>query len=93
MILPRNSEGMFLLQRLRDESHRFAITFHRERRGRGMTESVLDSVPGLGPAKRKALLKHFGSVKRMRQADVEQLQSVKGVGPTLAQAVHAALAP
>ncbi|WP_291278414.1 excinuclease ABC subunit UvrC [Galactobacter sp.] len=93
VILPRNSEGMFLLQRLRDESHRFAITFHRERRGRGMTESVLDSVPGLGPAKRKALLKHFGSVKRMRQADVEQLQSVKGVGPTLAQAVHAALAP
>ncbi|MGO1319726.1 MAG: excinuclease ABC subunit UvrC [Galactobacter sp.] len=93
VILPRNSEGMFLLQRLRDESHRFAITFHRERRGRGMTESVLDSVPGLGPAKRQALLKHFGSVKRMRESGVEELQSVKGVGPTLAQAIHEALAP
>jgi excinuclease ABC subunit C len=93
VILPRNSEGLYLLQRLRDESHRFAITFHRERRGRGMTDSVLDSVPGLGPSKRQALLKAFGSVKRLRAASIEELQQVKGVGPTLALAVHDALAP
>lgn len=91
VILPRNSEGMYLLQRLRDESHRFAITFHRERRGRSMTSSVLDDVPGLGPARRKALLKHFGSVKRLRAASPEQLTEVKGVGPRLAEAVHVAL--
>jgi len=87
VILPRNSEGLYLLQRLRDESHRFAITFHRERRGRSMTASVLDDVPGLGPAKRAALLKHFGSVKKLRQAGLEDLTAVKGVGPRLAQAV------
>lgn len=91
VILPRNSEGLFLLQRLRDESHRFAITFHRERRGKSMIQSLLDGVPGLGAAKRTALLKHFGSVKKMRAASLEELQQVKGVGPTLAAAVLSAL--
>ncbi|RKW71057.1 excinuclease ABC subunit UvrC [Galactobacter caseinivorans] len=91
VILPRNSEGLFLLQRLRDESHRFAITFHRERRGKSMIQSLLDDVPGLGASKRAALLKHFGSVKKMRAASLEELQQVKGVGPTLAAAVLSAL--
>ncbi len=91
VILPRDSEGLYLLQRLRDESHRFAITFHRERRGKSMLTSVLDDVPGLGPAKKAALLKHFGSVKKMRAASLDDLGEVKGVGSTLAAAVHAAL--
>jgi len=91
VILPRDSEGLYLLQRLRDESHRFAITFHRERRGKSMLTSALDGVPGLGPAKRQALLKHFGSVKKMRAADPEELAAVRGVGPALAAAIHATL--
>lgn len=91
VILPRDSEGLYLLQRLRDESHRFAITFHRERRGKSMISSLLDDVPGLGPSKRAALLKHFGSVKKMRKASPEQLGEVKGIGPALAAAVHSAL--
>src|SRR5690606_17607479 len=66
VILPRNSEGMFLVQRIRDEAHRFAITFHRQRRSKAMTVSELDNVPGLGPARRAALLKHFGSLKRLK---------------------------
>ena len=70
VILPRSSEGLYLLQRVRDEAHRFAITYHRQRRSRAMTTSVLDGVPGLGPARRTALLKHFGSVKKLRAADV-----------------------
>ena len=79
-VLPRTSEGLYLLQRVRDEAHRFAITFHRQRRSKAMTSSVLDDVPGLGPARRKALLKHFGSVKRLRAADVEEVAQVPGLG-------------
>ncbi len=67
MILPRTSEGLYLLQRLRDEAHRFAITFHRQRRSKAMTSSQLDGIPGLGASRQKALLKHFGSVKRLRE--------------------------
>ncbi|MGO1561091.1 Excinuclease ABC subunit C [Actinomycetales bacterium JB111] len=93
VILPRTSPALYLLQHLRDESHRFAITHHRSRRSKGQTRSVLDSVPGLGPARQKALLKAFGSVKRIRAASVEDLCEVKGIGPTLAQAVLDALAP
>ncbi|WP_168581584.1 excinuclease ABC subunit UvrC [Gephyromycinifex aptenodytis] len=92
VILPRSSEGLFLLQRLRDEAHRFAITFHRQRRSKAMTLSVLDEVPGLGPARRAALLKQFGSVKKMRAASVEELIAVPGIGPALAQTVHDRLA-
>ena len=72
MILPRTSEGLYLLQRVRDEAHRFAITYHRQRRSKAMTASALDDVPGLGEARRKALLRHFGSVKRLRAATVER---------------------
>jgi excinuclease ABC subunit C len=92
VILPRASQGLFLLQRIRDEAHRFAITFHRQKRGKSMTASVLDDVAGLGPAKRKALLKHFGSVKKLRAASVDQLREVPGIGPALAASVHGQLA-
>lgn len=92
VILQRSSEGLYLLQRLRDEAHRFAITAHRRRRSKGMTVSVLDDVPGLGPARRAALLRHFGSVKRLRAASVEEIASVQGMGERTAAAVVAALA-
>lgn len=88
VILPRSSEGLYLLQRVRDEAHRFAIAFHRQRRSKAMTASALDGIPGLGEARQRALLKAFGSVKRLREADVAELQTVKGVGPALAQTVH-----
>ena len=78
VILPRTSEGLYLLQRVRDEAHRFAITFHRQRRSKAMTSSVLDGIPGLGETRRKALLRHFGSVKKVRAASVEELQEVSG---------------
>ncbi len=92
VILQRSSQGLYLLQRLRDEAHRFAITAHRNRRSKGMTASVLDDVPGLGPARQKALLRHFGSVKRLRAASVEEIASVRGMGERTAAAVVAALA-
>ncbi|MHA7262354.1 excinuclease ABC subunit UvrC [Arthrobacter sp. TMN-37] len=92
VILPRASEGLFLLQRIRDEAHRFAIAFHRQKRGKSMTESVLDGIPGLGPSKRKALLKHFGSVKKLKAASEEELLAVPGIGPSLASAVRNGLA-
>ncbi|POH72377.1 excinuclease ABC subunit UvrC [Arthrobacter glacialis] len=88
VILPRSSEGLYLLQRIRDEAHRFAITFHRAKRGKAMVASVLDTVPGLGAAKQKTLLAHFGSLKKVRAATVEELAQAKGVGPVLAQAIH-----
>ncbi|GLZ06748.1 UvrABC system protein C [Actinomadura sp. NBRC 104412] len=91
VILPRNSEGMFLVQRVRDEAHRFAITFHRQRRSKAMTVSELDDVPGLGPARRAALLRHFGSVKRLREATPEQIAEVPGIGPSSANRIAAAL--
>ena len=93
VILQRSSEGLYLLQRLRDEAHRFAITAHRKRRSKGMTTSVLDDIPGLGPARQAALLRHFGSVKRLRAASVEEIASVQGMGDRTAAAVVAALNP
>ncbi|GAB3250460.1 excinuclease ABC subunit UvrC [Arthrobacter pigmenti] len=92
VILPRASQALFLLQRIRDEAHRFAITFHRQKRGKAMTASALDAIDGLGPAKRKALLKHFGSVKKIKQAGAEQLQEAPGIGPALAETIHGHLA-
>jgi excinuclease ABC subunit C len=77
---------------MRDEAHRFAITYHRQRRSKAMTSSVLDDVPGLGPARRAALLRHFGSLKKLRAADAEQVAAVPGVGAATAQAVVDALA-
>ena len=93
LVLPRSSQGLYLLQRLRDESHRFAISFHRQKRSKTMTASALDGVPGLGPARRTAVLKHFGSVKRLREASIDQIQEVPGVGPGLAAAIHGHLRP
>jgi excinuclease ABC subunit C len=92
VILPRSSEGLYLLQRVRDEAHRFAITFHRQRRSKAMTSSALDAVPGLGPTRRKALLKQFGSLKRLRAADAAEIAAVPGIGPATAQAVVESLA-
>src|SRR5271167_1348263 len=91
VILPRSSEGLYLLQRVRDEAHRFAITYHRQKRGQAATASLLDDVPGLGPARRKTLLKHFGSVRKLSAASVEEIAAVPGIGPRLAATVSAAL--
>ena len=92
LILPRASEGLYLLQRVRDEAHRFAITHHRGRRAKQVVESVLDDVPGLGQLRRKALLTYFGSLRKLRQATAEEIAEVPGFGPTLAAAVKAAVA-
>jgi excinuclease ABC subunit C len=91
VILPRSSEGLYLLQRVRDEAHRFAIAYHRQKRGKAATASALDDVPGLGPARRATLLKHFGSVRKLRAATVEEIASVPGIGPKLAATIAAAL--
>jgi excinuclease ABC subunit C len=91
VILPRTSEALYLLQRVRDEAHRFAITYHRQKRSKSMVESVLDDVPGLGETRRKALLRHFGSLKRLRAATAAEIAEVPGVGPRTAEAVVAAL--
>ena len=88
VVLPRTSEGLYLLQRLRDEAHRFAITFHRQRRSKAMTNSALDGIPGLGEVKRKALLRHFGSVKRIRAATPQELVDVPGIGTALAHTIE-----
>ena len=91
VIMPRTSEGLYLLQRVRDEAHRFAITYHRAKRSAAQTVSELDQVPGLGPSRRAALLKHFGSVRRLRQATPEQIAEVPGLGPRLAEVIASAL--
>jgi excinuclease ABC subunit C len=91
VILPRTSEGLYLLQRVRDEAHRFAITYHRQKRSKSMVASILDGVPGLGATRRKALMTHFGSLKRLRQASAEDITAVAGIGPQTAAAVVAAV--
>ena len=88
ILLPRGSEALFLIQRIRDEAHRFAITYHRSLRGRRMTESALDGIPGIGPSRRRALLEHFGSVKAIRAAAPADLAEVEGISTTLAAAIH-----
>ncbi|TXL63171.1 excinuclease ABC subunit UvrC [Aeromicrobium terrae] len=92
VILPRTSEGLYLLQRVRDEAHRFAIAHHRQRRAKAMTGSALDDIAGLGPTRRRALLKTFGSVKKLRAATAEEIATVHGVGPATAESIVAALA-
>jgi excinuclease ABC subunit C len=92
LILPRTSEGLYLLQRVRDEAHRFAITHHRSRRSKSMVESALDQVPGLGEVRRKTLLRHFGSLKKLRAASTEDIAAVPGFGAKTAESVKAALA-
>ncbi|OBJ98055.1 excinuclease ABC subunit C [Mycolicibacterium fortuitum] len=91
VIFPRNSEGLYLLQRVRDEAHRFAISYHRSKRSKRMTASALDSVRGLGEQRRKALVTHFGSVARLKEATVEEITAVPGIGVATARAVLAAL--
>ncbi|WP_081937620.1 excinuclease ABC subunit UvrC [Streptosporangium roseum] len=91
VILPRSSEALYLLQRVRDEAHRFAITYHRSKRSKSVKESALDEVPGLGPARRQALIKHFGSVKRLREATAAQICEIPGIGPATAETIVSAL--
>jgi excinuclease ABC subunit C len=91
VILPRTSEALYLLQRVRDEAHRFAITYHRQRRSRSMTRSALDGVAGLGETRRQVLLKHFGSVRRLRAATIEEIAEIPGFGVRSAAAIVAAL--
>ncbi|WP_433869363.1 excinuclease ABC subunit UvrC [Saccharopolyspora sp. CA-218241] len=92
VVLPRTSEALYLLQRVRDEAHRFAISYHRSKRSKRMTSSTLDSIPGLGETRRAALLKHFGSVRKLKQAGVDEIAEVPGIGRRTAETVHSALA-
>jgi excinuclease ABC subunit C len=91
LILPRNSEGLYLLQRIRDEAHRFAITFHRSRRSKIMLESILDQIPQLGSARRASLLEHFGSVAAIRKASVEEIAATPGIGAKIASVIESHL--
>ncbi|MDP9406174.1 MAG: excinuclease ABC subunit UvrC [Actinomycetota bacterium] len=88
IVLPRSSEALYLMQRIRDEAHRFAVTYHRSVRGRAMTASAFDTIAGIGPARRKALLDHFGSLKRLRAATVEEIAAVEGFSARLARVVY-----
>lgn len=92
VVLPRSSEGLYLLQRVRDEAHRFAITYQRAKRAKRIRTSPLDDVPGLGETRKQALIKHFGSVKKLRQATIEQICEVPGLGRKTAESVAVALA-
>jgi len=91
IVLPRGSEALFLVQRIRDEAHRFAITFHRQVRGKSSIQSALDTIPGIGPKRKKALLKKFGSVKAIREADVDEIAATVGFTRALAERVKAQL--
>ncbi|MGD9514826.1 helix-hairpin-helix domain-containing protein, partial [Mycolicibacterium sp.] len=91
VIFPRNSDGLYLLQRVRDEAHRFAISYHRSKRSKRMTASALDSVRGLGEHRRKALVTHFGSLARLKQASIDEITAVPGIGAATARAVLEAL--
>jgi excinuclease ABC subunit C len=86
--IPRQSEALYLLQRIRDEAHRFAITYHRQLRGKRMTTSVLDGIPGLGEARRKRLLKELGGVRGVKAASLEQLQALTWLPDAVAAAIH-----
>lgn len=92
VVLPRTSEGLYLLQRVRDEAHRFAIQYQRNKRGKRLKAGPLDGVPGLGESRKQALVKHFGSVKKLRQATIDQICEVPGIGRKTAEAVAVALA-
>ncbi|MBX6752922.1 MAG: excinuclease ABC subunit UvrC [Thermorudis peleae] len=91
ILLPRDSQALYLVQRIRDEAHRFAITFHRKRRAKSTIASVLDEIPGIGPRRRRALLREFGSVEGIRQASVEEIANVPGMTRALAEQVKAEL--
>jgi len=91
LVLPRNTQGLYLLQRIRDEAHRFAITAHRSRRSKQGLASRLDKVPGVGPVRRKALLNHFGSIERIQQASIEELTQLPGINAEVAASILANL--
>ena len=91
VVLPSGSPSLYLVKHVRDEAHRSAITFHRELRDKGMVASILDDVPGLGPKRRKQLLKHFGSVKRMREASLEEIEAVPGIPKQVAEDLYAVI--
>jgi excinuclease ABC subunit C len=91
LILPRHSQGLYLVQRIRDEAHRYGITAHRKKRSKLGLASQLDSIPGIGPNRRKALLKHFGSMDKIREASIEELAAVKGMNESAAESVKAHL--
>lgn len=93
VILPRGSEALFLLQRIRDEAHRFAISRHRGKRSKAMKASAIDDIPGVGPTRAKALIRHFGSLARVREASEEQIALVPGIGKATARAIYTALHP
>jgi excinuclease ABC subunit C len=84
VVLPASSQALFLVQRLRDEAHRFAVTYHRQLRSKAQTRSVLDELPGVGPARKRALLRVFGSARAIREATVEQIAAVPGISRSLA---------
>jgi excinuclease ABC subunit C len=92
VVLPRTSEGLYLLQRVRDEAHRFAITYQRAKRAKRFRASPLDDVPGLGETRKQALLKHFGSLKKLRSATIDQICEVPGIGRKTAETIAVALA-
>ena len=93
VIFPRHSEALYLLQRIRDEAHRFAITFHRSKRSKVMLESLLDGIPSLGEVRRRAILEHFGSVTALRKATTAQIAEIPGIGERTAEIIVANLAP
>ncbi|HMN58982.1 MAG TPA: helix-hairpin-helix domain-containing protein, partial [Anaerolinea sp.] len=87
ILLPRHSQGLYLIQRIRDEAHRFAITAHRKQRTKLGMASVLDKIPGIGPSRRKWLLSHFGSLQAIREATLEELTAAPGITPEIAQSI------
>ena len=91
LVLPANSQALYLLQRLRDEAHRFAVTYHRKLRAKSQTKSALDELAGVGPARKRALLRVFGSTRQMRSATVDEIASVPGISRSLAERIHAGL--
>ena len=91
VVLPRNSEALYLVQRIRDEAHRFAITFHRSKRSKLMLESLLDEIPGLGETRRQSLLEHFGSIAQLRKSNPTEVAAVPGIGEKTATAIFQAL--
>ena len=91
VVLPTGSASLYLIKQVRDESHRFAITFHRELRGRAMTASILDEIEGVGPTRKRAIMRHFGSMKRLRAASFEEICEVKGLPADVAREVYRVL--
>ncbi|MXW30668.1 MAG: hypothetical protein F4Z88_08110 [Chloroflexi bacterium] len=91
VLLPRRSQGLYLVQRVRDEAHRFAITYHRQRRSRAATRSRLDDAPGIGPKRRRELIRRFGSAAGVRAASVEELAGIKGMSRASAEQLKAFL--